>query len=53
VVHAFEHARFIWKAPIDRRLTPLPGKLDFLYPVMRIPLWIVRFAGRMARRRPS
>lgn len=48
--HVFERVRWVWNDPIDRKLTPLPKQLDFLYPVLRIPLWLARFVRRIASR---
>lgn len=48
--HAVEHARLMWTSPIDRRETPLPAGLEFLYPVIRIPLWLARKGKSMTKR---
>jgi len=48
--HAIERARRMWTSPIDRRETPLPTRLDFLYPVIRVPLWLVRKGKNVTRR---
>lgn len=48
--HAIEQMRLFWTTPIDRLETPLPARLGFLYPVMRIPLWLTRKGKNMTRR---
>jgi hypothetical protein len=43
----------MWSAPVDRLEMPLPSNLDFLYPVLRIPLWLRRTGKRLVpARRP-
>jgi hypothetical protein len=32
--------------PTDVLAVPLPGRLRFLYPILRLPLWIRRHAAR-------
>jgi hypothetical protein len=49
-IHALEHARLMWISPIDRRETPLPRSLEFLYPVIRLPLWLARRGKSVMRR---
>lgn len=49
--HAFEHARLVWNVPIDRVEARLPDRIAFLYPVLRIPLWLVRLGKRIGRRK--
>jgi len=34
----------------DRLLAPLPPALHFLYPLLRLPLWVARSLGRRLRR---
>jgi hypothetical protein len=49
-IHAIEHARNLWTSPVDRLETPLPPRLEFLYPLARLPLWLVRKGRTMMRR---
>lgn len=49
-VHAIDQARVMWSSPIDRVQTPLPARLEFLYPALRIPLWLVRKGKTVTRR---
>jgi len=49
LIHAIEHARLMWTSPIDRLETPLPARFEFLYPVLRIPLWLSRKGRNMAK----
>jgi hypothetical protein len=48
--HAFEHARLLWNNPVDLVEARLPDRLAFLYPVLRIPFWLVRSSKRIALR---
>ena len=49
--HALAHGRFLWDRPVDRLARPLPAGLDFLYPLLRVPLWLGRVGSRMLRLR--
>ena len=48
--HTVEHARLVWNDPVDRVEARLPDRLAFLYPVLRIPLWLARVCRRAVRR---
>lgn len=38
----FAHCRFLLVMPVDVIRYPLPASLHFLYPIIRIPLWLCR-----------
>jgi len=42
-----------WSSPIDRAQLSLPRSLDFLYHVLRVPLWLRRVSGRALGKKPG
>jgi hypothetical protein len=40
--HLMDHARVTWVSAMDRARISLPRRLDFMYHVLRIPLWLGR-----------
>lgn len=51
--YALAQARTMWQVPVDRSRTPLPRRLAFLYPWLRVPLWLGRVGGRILGRNRS
>lgn len=48
--HVLAQARFLWNAPLDRARIALPPRLEFLYHIVRMPLWLHRVVMRRLRR---
>jgi hypothetical protein len=40
--HVLDHARVTWVSAMDRARISLPRPLDFMYHILRIPLWLGR-----------
>ena len=42
VSHVADHARATWISPMDRAKIVLPRQFEFLYHILRVPLWVGR-----------
>jgi hypothetical protein len=49
--HGLAQLRYLWNSPVDRIESPLPARLEFLYPFVRLPLWIGRVGRDLLRAR--
>jgi hypothetical protein len=49
-LHVVEQLRVVWTVPTDRAWIALPRPLSFVHHLIRVPVWLIRTAGRLLQR---